>query len=117
MESNPNTENANTQNANKVQKLDIIPTLVQEINKNIVDRLSVVDKVTSASLVCSEWWNFCKEPDMWKIVDMRNNNTYSNRELVEICTYALNRGLRNVEEIYIDNFATDHLLRCISNNT
>lgn len=107
-------------NARKLKTQETIsPTITtslqlpKDVNEKILNRLNVVDIVTSASVVCTQWWKLSKDPSMWRTIDMRNNSETSNNDLVNICMYAINRSCGQVEEIYIENFGNDQLLQYI----
>lgn len=81
------------------KKLKTVDTMLQtgphwlqlptNVNRNILQRLSVVDIVIGASLVSPLWWQICKEPTMWHTIDMRYNRQTSNSDLVNICMFAI----------------------------
>lgn len=85
-----------------------------DVKHNILDKLSVVDKITTASLACPLWWSICKEPTMWCTIDMNNPRHALNYDLVKICKYAIDRSCGKVEDIYIENFGNDELLQYIA---
>ncbi|KAK2441828.1 putative F-box/LRR-repeat protein [Trifolium repens] len=67
--------------------------LPRDITVNILQRLSTVDIVTSACLACPLWWNICKDPFMWRTIQIiikLNNNSHSG--LLKICRYAIERS-------------------------
>lgn len=86
-----------------------------DLTANILQRLSIVDIVTSACVVCPLWWNIHKDPLMWRSIDMTNlrHNDYDSY-LEKICSYAVERSCGFLEEIHIKWFASDHLLKCIA---
>jgi len=90
--------------------------LPRDITQNILQRLSTVEIVTSASLVCFLWWNICKEPLMWPIIHMGYNDRcpYNNMDLVKICWYAVKRSCGHLKEIAIEHFCTNDLLEYIA---
>ncbi|KAK2387799.1 hypothetical protein QL285_061541 [Trifolium repens] len=83
---------------------------------NILQRLSTVDIVTSACLVCPLWWNICKDPFMWRTIQITKLNNNSHSDLLKICRYAIDRSCGRLEEIEIKRFGTDDLLRYIAKN-
>lgn len=69
-----------------------------ELTQNILQRLNVVERVKSAR-VCPLWWHTCKEPIMWRTIDMRGfpfNSTF-----LKVCKYAVDRSKGEVEDISI----------------
>ncbi|KAI5407345.1 hypothetical protein KIW84_053556, partial [Lathyrus oleraceus] len=104
-----------------------------DITRNILERLSTVEIVTSACLVCPLWWNICKDPLMWHTINMTNvrclfyknhfeNPTtfsllYNNHpEDLKVCRYAVERSCGHLIDINIEYFANDDLLEYISEN-
>lgn len=91
--------------------------LPREVAANILQRLGVVEIVTSVCLVCPQWWNICKEPLFWRTIDMRNESNDihpSIYDLVKICCYAVERSSGHLEDIDIQYFGTDDLLKFIA---
>jgi hypothetical protein len=93
-----------------------------DITTNILQRLDTIDIVTSACLVCSLWWNIFKEPRMWQTIRMVDQGyrswdypLWDYCDLVEICCYAIGRSWdHHLENIYIDSFGSDYLLRYLA---
>ncbi|XP_045826236.1 putative F-box/LRR-repeat protein 23 [Trifolium pratense] len=87
-----------------------------DITRNILQRLDIINIVTSICLVCPLWWNICKDPSMWRTIHMSNNETsrYSDEDLVNICRYAAERSCGQLEDIEIVSFCTDNLLQYIA---
>ncbi|KAM7270784.1 hypothetical protein ACFE04_030977 [Oxalis oulophora] len=44
--------------------------LPTDITAKILLKLSVIDLIVSAQVVCLSWWRICKEPSMWRRIDM-----------------------------------------------
>lgn len=91
-----------------------------DLTANILQRLDIVDRVTSACLVCPLWWNICKDPLMWRSIDMINYRrsprwSYYFKDLEKICIYAVERSCGHLEDIHIEWFASDDLLKCLAN--
>ncbi|KAI5407329.1 hypothetical protein KIW84_053545 [Lathyrus oleraceus] len=94
--------------------------LPRDVTANILQRLGTIEILTSASQVCSLWWNICKDPCMWRTINitkygykhsMRNKDKF-----VKICRNAIERSCGQVEDIDIEHFATDDLLAYIADN-
>jgi len=45
----------------------------KDITMNILQRLDTLEIVTSASVVCPLWWNICKDPLIWRTIDLMTN--------------------------------------------
>ncbi|CAH1448700.1 unnamed protein product [Lactuca virosa] len=50
--------------------------LPEELMANILQRLSYLEILKSASKVCTTWKKICKDPAMWKVIDMRKQEVY-----------------------------------------
>ncbi|KAJ1440416.1 Leucine-rich repeat [Sesbania bispinosa] len=92
--------------------------LPRDVTVNILQRLGVVEIVTRACQVCPLWWNICKDPLMWRTIHMiSNRDTASRFDLVKICRYAVQQSCGHVEDISIENFGTNDLLKYIAQST
>ncbi|XP_058733411.1 putative F-box/LRR-repeat protein 23 [Vicia villosa] len=98
--------------------------LPRDIAINILQRLTTLEIVTSACVVCPLWWNICKDPLIWRTIDMITGITtdmitdpsqsksyfeYLSR-LEKICCYAVDRSCGHLKDIYIKKFGTNDLL-------
>jgi len=95
--------------------------LPKDITMNILQRLDTLEIVTSASVVCPRWWKICKDPLMWRTIDMMTNISLSYSDfdycsrLQKICSYAVDRSCGHLKDISIMRFGTNDLLRHIAN--
>lgn len=88
--------------------------LPTDITRNILQRIDIVERVTSVCLVCSLWWNIYKDPLMWRSIQMSDPNSFSNYDLVMICRYAIERSCGHLEDINTELFSSGDLLIGIS---
>jgi hypothetical protein len=91
--------------------------LPRDITTNILQRLNSFEIVTSACQVCPLWWNICKDPLMWRTIDMTRRSRsryYADENLVKICRIAIDRSCGQLENIDIQDFGTDDLLAYIA---
>ena len=42
----------------------------EELMANILKRLRDVEILNNAVKVCTTWWRICKDPAMWKVIDI-----------------------------------------------
>ncbi|KAJ1440406.1 Leucine-rich repeat, cysteine-containing subtype [Sesbania bispinosa] len=92
--------------------------LPREVTANIFQRLGVIEIVTSACQVCPLWWNICKDPFMWRTIDMgKIEVSHYKYDLKKICRYVVERSCGHLEDINIEHFCTDDLLHCIADST
>ncbi|CAA3025778.1 F-box LRR-repeat 23 [Olea europaea subsp. europaea] len=89
--------------------------LPREVTADILQRLGIFDILESAQNVCTTWRNVCKDPSMWRVIDMKNLGRYHLFSYLDTrCRLAVDRSEGQLTEIYIDYFATDELLQYIS---
>ncbi|XP_058783519.1 putative F-box/LRR-repeat protein 23 [Vicia villosa] len=92
-----------------------------DLTTNILLRLDVCEILTSACGVCSLWWNICKDPLMWRTINLGDQFEFPSKfrftlDLEKICFDAVKRSCDHLEEVDLDQCATDDLLKCIANN-
>ncbi|XP_058742400.1 putative F-box/LRR-repeat protein 9 [Vicia villosa] len=90
--------------------------LPRDVTLNILQRLGTVEIITSACLVCPLWWNFCKDPYIWRTIHMPEfyHRRYNRVDWVKMCRYAVDRSCGQLEDIYIYMFGNDELLEYIA---
>lgn len=83
---------------------------------DILHRLGAFDILESAQKVCITWRNVCKDPSMWRVIDMKDLGIYHDMSgnLDTMCRHAVDRSEGQLTDIHIDYFATDELLQYIS---
>ncbi|CAK8566638.1 unnamed protein product [Lathyrus sativus] len=87
-----------------------------DLTKNILQRLDTVEIITSARNVCPMWWNICEDPFMWRTIDMSNIKLvpFDFRCLDKICRCAVDLSCGHLEDIAIESFGTDDLLKHVA---
>jgi hypothetical protein len=70
--------------------------LPRGVTASILLRLGAIQILTSVQMVCSPWRNLCKDPSLWRTVDMRNNGEGLIYNLEKMCHHAVDRSLRPV---------------------
>ncbi|KAJ9566037.1 hypothetical protein OSB04_002003 [Centaurea solstitialis] len=79
----------------------------------ILQRLDAVEILMNVQKVCRDWRRICKDPAMWKVIDMHrcfDNNYY----IVKLTKQAVHRSRGELIDISLDDFGTDLLLNFIS---
>ncbi|KAJ4876454.1 F-box protein SKIP19 [Raphanus sativus] len=94
--------------------------LPSELTSSVLSRLNTVDILENAQKVCTSWRRLCKDPALWRKIDMRNfvvllKIDIMNREVM--CRNAVDRSLGGLLEIDIWNFGTDKLLNYIADRS
>ncbi|CAK7327720.1 unnamed protein product [Dovyalis caffra] len=93
--------------------------LPDDVMASILRRLGTIDILANVERVCKTWRNICKEPSMWRSIDMRNLGNILDMEydIVKICRHAVDRSSGALLQINIEYFGTDDLLLYIANRS
>ncbi|EFH50929.1 predicted protein [Arabidopsis lyrata subsp. lyrata] len=93
--------------------------LPSELTSLILIRLSVADILNNAQKVCRPWRRVCKEPSMWRKIDMRN--LIRDRGMLDplaiMCRHAVDRSEGGLVKIHLGNFVNDDLLDYIADRS
>ncbi|KAK8662008.1 hypothetical protein V6N13_091596 [Hibiscus sabdariffa] len=81
-----------------------------EVKASVLSRLGAIDILNSAQKVCSQWRNICKDPSMWRSIDMRNSGEWEDGRVHDMCFHAVDRSCGHLLDINIEHFGTDELL-------
>ncbi|KAF8052687.1 hypothetical protein N665_1520s0005 [Sinapis alba] len=90
--------------------------LPSELTSSILSRLDTVDILENAQKVCTSWYRVCKDPSMWRKIDMRNRRDMG-LNLEMMCRHAVDRSQGGLVEIDIWQFGTDSLLNYIADRS
>ncbi|KAL8507344.1 hypothetical protein ACS0TY_018041 [Phlomoides rotata] len=90
--------------------------LPREITAAILQRLGPIEILTTAEKVCTAWRSVCRDPSMWRCIDMRYADDLWDRpySLEKMCRHAVDRSQGQLIEINIESFGDDDLLLYIS---
>ncbi|XVE94241.1 hypothetical protein REPUB_Repub01dG0264600 [Reevesia pubescens] len=90
-----------------------------DVTASILLRLGAIEMIESAQKVCTQWRNICKDPSMWRSIDMRNLGDLSAMpyDLEKMCIHAIDRSCGGLVDINIEYFGTDELLTYITQRT
>ncbi|KAK3039742.1 hypothetical protein RJ639_027399, partial [Escallonia herrerae] len=96
--------------------------LPRELTASILHRLGAVELLDTVQKVCTTWRNICKDPAMWRTVDMRNSgDTYLlPYDMEKMTMHAVDLSCGQLEGINIENmenFASDQLLLYIADRS
>lgn len=86
--------------------------LPPDLTANILHRLGAIEILESAQKVCTTWRKICKDPAMWRVIDMRNLGDLHAMPycLEKMCRHAVDRSEGQLIDINIEYFGTDELL-------
>jgi len=84
-----------------------------DLMKNVLERLDIVEIVTSARNVCPIWWNIYKDPLVWRTIHIDGSHSVSFDFVYfeKICRRAIDLSCSHLEYISIDIIWTDDLLK------
>ncbi|KAK3012852.1 hypothetical protein RJ639_010352 [Escallonia herrerae] len=78
----------------------------------ILSKLGAVDVLESAQKVCTTWRKICKDPAMWKVIDMHNLGDLP-YDLEVMARHAVDRSQGQLVDINIEYCGSDELLEYI----
>ncbi|XVF68319.1 hypothetical protein PTKIN_Ptkin10aG0195200 [Pterospermum kingtungense] len=86
--------------------------LPRDVMMSILSRLGVIEILEIAQKVCTQWRDICKDPLMWRSIDMCNLGELHEMpyDLEEMCMHAIDRSCGGLVDISIEFFGTDELL-------
>ncbi|KAJ9565891.1 hypothetical protein OSB04_001857 [Centaurea solstitialis] len=82
----------------------------------ILQRLNAVQILISAQKVCKNWRRICKDPAMWKVINLDRQFYffYTKSEFENLAKQAVRRSRGELIDISLKDFGTDELLHHIS---
>ncbi|XP_059666018.1 F-box protein SKIP19-like [Cornus florida] len=93
--------------------------LPQDVTAMILHKLGAIEILESAQKVCMAWRNICKDPAMWRTIDMRNLGDLWDMpyDLQKMAMHAIDRSCGQLVDINIEYFGTDETLQYITERT
>ncbi|XVF45977.1 hypothetical protein PTKIN_Ptkin02bG0251100 [Pterospermum kingtungense] len=95
--------------------------LPRDLTASILLRLGTIEIIESAQNVCTQWHNICKDPSMWRSIDLRvPSDRYTNidvEKMKKICMNAIDRSNGGLVDLNIEYIGTDELLSCVTQRT
>ncbi|PON71649.1 F-box domain containing protein [Parasponia andersonii] len=92
--------------------------LPRDVAASIFTRLGAIEILTSVQMVCKAWLEICRDPLMWRAIDMRNDDGPDlDFDLEKMCRDAVDRSCGELVDINIEYFGTDELLRYITDRS
>ena len=77
--------------------------LPDDLTMNILQRLRIEDMMR-AQLVCSTWWRICKNPSLWRVIDL-DCQQWGSEEFDDICRFAVDRSQGQLVDLSVTSFA------------
>lgn len=91
--------------------------LPPELTSSILHRLGAIEIVENAQKVCRSWRRVCKDPSMWRKIDMHNLGDCEDMYYEKLCRHAVDLSRGELVEINLCHFATDSLLNYIADSS
>ncbi|GMH20809.1 hypothetical protein Nepgr_022651 [Nepenthes gracilis] len=92
--------------------------LPRDVTMTILMKLGAIEILDTTQFVCRSWHSLCKDPSMWRKIDMENIGDPDLREMYEKMTYnAVDRSCGGLVEIHIQYFGNDDLLNFIADRS
>ncbi|XP_010424620.1 PREDICTED: putative F-box protein At4g05475 [Camelina sativa] len=92
--------------------------LPSDLTASILIRLGAVDILENAKKVCTSWRDICKDPSMWRKIDLRaickDPSLLDDFAFDRFCRHGVDLSQGSLLEIDIEHFATDSLLTYIA---
>lgn len=83
-----------------------------DVTANILQRLGSEEILRSAQKVCTTWEKVCRDPSMWRVVDLKNR-CVDDLEFDLMCRCAVDRSQGQLTDLSITYFGDDDLLRYV----
>ncbi|XP_057763930.1 putative F-box/LRR-repeat protein 23 [Salvia miltiorrhiza] len=82
-----------------------------DVTANILQRLGAEAMLRSAQQVCRTWWKVCKDPAMWRVIDLCNIDDMNMFEDYNaMCRRAVDRSQGQLVDLTIDFFGDGELI-------
>ncbi|XP_022008378.2 putative F-box/LRR-repeat protein 23 [Helianthus annuus] len=74
--------------------------LPSDVTFNILNRIGMVDILENAQKVCTAWRKICKDPAMWRVINMNDIPRFGTRLFpIEMCKHAVDRSQDQLVDI------------------
>ncbi|XP_071698652.1 F-box protein SKIP19-like [Rutidosis leptorrhynchoides] len=90
-----------------------------ELMSTILQSLGAVEILNHAQLVCTNWRRICKDPSMWKVINMNEivDDWGMDEERLNLTKQAVYRSSGELIDINLEFFCTDELLDFITQSS
>lgn len=85
-----------------------------ELTENILQRLGVVDILQSAQKVCAPWRKVCKDPSLWRVINMIHPINKYDDDCAVMFHHAVNRSHGELTDLTIAAIVDHKLLGYIA---
>ncbi|KAL1537575.1 putative F-box/LRR-repeat protein 23 [Salvia divinorum] len=92
--------------------------LPADVTANILKRLGAEEMLCSAQQVCATWWNVCKDPSLWRVIDFSSTKQIdSDVNYTAMCRRAVDRSRGQLIDFTIQYFGGDKLMEYIADRS
>ncbi|KAK6932117.1 Leucine-rich repeat [Dillenia turbinata] len=93
--------------------------LPSEVTCLILKKLGTIEILINAQRVCKLWWKLCKDPAMWRTIDLSDLKYCRDMDLdpEKVARNAVDRSCGELVDISIEDFGTDILMEYITART
>ncbi|XP_010422442.1 PREDICTED: putative F-box/LRR-repeat protein 23 [Camelina sativa] len=93
--------------------------LPPEVTSSILLRLGAIEILQNAQKVCKPWHRVCKDPSMWRKIDIdnRDDRAFFKYKLDSMCRHAVDRSQGGLVEIEIWYYGTNDLIKYITDRS
>ncbi|XAR59375.1 hypothetical protein NMG60_11015197 [Bertholletia excelsa] len=93
--------------------------LPRDVTAIILHKVGAIDMLENVQKVCKTWRDICKDPAMWRSIDMFNPGDLWDMpyDPEKMCRHAIDRSCGQLVDINIEYFGTDDLLHYITERT
>lgn len=88
--------------------------LPSDLTSSILQRLGTEGVLVSARKVCKTWRTICSDPAMWRVVNLGHSDFESELEMEKLAKKAVDLSCGQLLEFSVQDFASDELLRYVS---
>ncbi|XP_071729277.1 putative F-box/LRR-repeat protein 9 [Rutidosis leptorrhynchoides] len=85
--------------------------LTWELKIYILSKICSPQILESVQKVCTDWYKVCKDPSLWKVIDMHSSTRYHNLStLTKMCKHVVDRSQGQLVDIVIPEVETSEVL-------
>ncbi|CAM8988039.1 unnamed protein product [Rhodiola kirilowii] len=89
--------------------------LPPEVTAAILLKVGVVDILNNVQLVCTYWHTICKDPSMWRSIDMLfGPGCYELFDVEKMASHAVDRSCGQLVDISVGHFPTDGIIHYLA---
>ncbi|XP_047308392.1 F-box protein SKIP19-like [Impatiens glandulifera] len=93
--------------------------LPRDVTIAMLQKVGTIDILENIQKVCVSWRKICKDPTLWRSIDMRNTGDFQDMpyDLVEMTKHAIDRSCGQLLDINLEYFGNNDLLKYITDST